>query len=154
LGPFVFSQGQVGVEQGKLDRQLSVGFYQAKHRADWTGYSAGLSAGGGYNWALSPSVSAGPVASLAYTYLHRPGLTESGPDATRLRLDSAGFSSLRSSLGAGASLDLPLKNAATLRAQLQVAWEHELLNRDLTQQAAFAGYPDQGFSTRNTIVGA
>ena len=153
-GPFLFGLGQVGIEQGKLDRQLGIDSYQAKHRADWTGYSAGLTAGGGYNWALSPTLSAGPIASLAYTYLHRPGVTESGPDATRLHLDSAGFSSLRSNLGAGASLDLPLKNAAKLKAQLQVAWEHELLNRDLIQQAAFAGYPAQAFSTRNTVVGA
>ncbi|MGB6104976.1 MAG: autotransporter outer membrane beta-barrel domain-containing protein [Pusillimonas sp.] len=153
-GPFVFGLGQAGVEQGKLERRLDIGQYQARHRADWTGYSGALAVAAGYNWALSPTASAGPVAALGYTYLHRPALSESGPDATRLDLRAASFSSLRASLGAGASLDLPLKNEAVLKARLLVAWEHELLNRQVTQQAAFAGYPHQGFSARNTVMGA
>jgi subtilase-type serine protease len=153
-GPFLFSQGRIGIEEGKLDRRVSVGQYQGKHRADWTGYSGALSLGGGYNWALSPTWSAGPVASLDYTHLHRPGITESGSDASRLKLDAAGFSSLRAGLGAGASLNLPLRDEATLTAQIQIAWERELLNRNISQQAHFSAYPGQPFSTRNTVVSA
>lgn len=153
-GPYLFGQGQIGIEEGKMDRNVSTGQYQGRHHADWTGYSGALSLGGGYNWALSPAWSAGPVASLDYTYLHRPGLTESGSEASRLTLESAGFSSLRASLGAGASLNLPLRNDAMLTAQMQVAWERELLNRSISQHAHFAAYPDQPFSTRNTVVSA
>ncbi|MGB3289733.1 MAG: autotransporter domain-containing protein [Burkholderiaceae bacterium] len=153
-GPFVFGQGQIGIEEGKLDRYVTIGQYQGKHKSDWTGYSGALSLGAGYKWALSPAWSAGPVASLDYAYLHRPALTESGSAASRLALEAAGYSSLRSSLGIGASLNLPLQNEAKLTATMQVAWEHELLNRAVTQTAYFTGYPDQAFSTRNTIASA
>lgn len=153
-GPFAFGLGQVGVEQGKMSRQLSIGQYRAGHRSDWTGYGGTLAAGGGYRWALTPSLSAGPIASLNYTYLRRPGVAESGPDATRLELRSADFSSLRASLGAEAGLNLRLKNEAVLKARLQVAWEHELLNRDLSQRANFASYAEPSFGTRNTVTGA
>ena len=153
-GPFAFGQGQLGVEDGKMNRQLHIGSYQASHRSNWTGYSGALAAGGGYRWALSPSLSMGPVASLAYTYLRRPGTSESGPEGTRLELRAASFSSLRSSLGVESSLNLPLKNEATLKAQVQVAWEHELLNRELSQRASFSSYDAFAFSTRNTVTGA
>src|SRR5690606_5325059 len=85
-GIYAYGQGRVGVEQGKFDRTVQIDTYSAKHKSDWNGFSGTLQAGVGYRFALSPTVSAGPLAALDYSYLKRPGVTESGDAASRLRL--------------------------------------------------------------------
>ncbi|PLC50483.1 autotransporter domain-containing protein [Pollutimonas subterranea] len=152
-GPYAFSQAQLGIEDGRLTRHINVDGYSAKHSADWTGWSGSLAAGGGYRWALTDSVSVGPIVSFAYTHLSRPELTESGPAATGLTLDSSHFNSLRSSMGFNAGIDLPLKNRAGLRADFQITWDRELLNNDAIQYAYFAGAPEVGFASRNQVMG-
>lgn len=152
-GIYAYGQGQIGIEAGKMDRRINVGAYSVTNKADWTGFSGAVEAGGGYRWALSDTLSAGPVASLNYTALRRPGMTESGPDGTRLKLDAAHFNSLRSSLGVGASLDVPLKNERILKAELQVTWDRELLDNNVVQSASFADYQAFGFSSTNKVTG-
>lgn len=152
-GLYAFGQGQFGIEDGKLTRRLNIGNYSTSQRSDWTALSGSVVAGGGYRWALSPTLSAGPVATLNYTRLSRPGKTESGSDASRLALSSGHFDSLRSSIGANASLNLPQPNGAVLSANLQLTWERELLNNDYVQDASFAGYPGTRFSSRNKVAG-
>lgn len=152
-GLYAFGGGQIGIEDGSIERQISVDAYTAQHRSRWTGLSTTLSAGAGYRWALGDSLSAGPIATLNYTLLTRPRIDESGNDATRLALASNHFNSLRSSLGANASVKLRLKSGAALQADVQLTWDRELLNTGLTQAASFAAYPSIGFSSRNDIAG-
>lgn len=152
-GLYAFGQGQFGIEDGKLTRRLGIESYSASQRSDWTALSGSLIAGGGYRWALSPTLSLGPLAMLNYTRLNRPGTTESGNDAGRLALSSSHFDSLRSSIGANASLNLPQSNGALLTANLQLTWDRELLNNDYVQDASFAGYPGVRFSNRNKVAG-
>jgi outer membrane autotransporter protein len=152
-GFHAFGQGQLGIEAGKMTHRIGIGNYSASNKSDWTGYSGMLAAGAGYRWAFDDTFSAGPIASLNYTTLSRPGVTESGPDASRLKLDSARFNSLRSSVGVSASLNKPLKNERLLKAELQLTWDRELLDKSVVQDASFVGYPGFGFSSRNKVTG-
>lgn len=152
-GPYLFGLGQLGIEDAHFTRRLSIDNYAAKNQADWTALNGTLAGGGGYRWALSKALSVGPLATLSYTRLNRPSLTESGSDATRLQLSSTHFDSLRSSIGLSANMNLARPGGAVLAANLQVTWDHELLDNDYVQQAAFAGYPQAPFTSRNKLVG-
>ncbi|XOL94138.1 autotransporter outer membrane beta-barrel domain-containing protein [Enterobacter hormaechei] len=77
---------------------------------------------GGYRWALNNNVNAGPVTSLNYTTLHRPGVKESGNDGSRLMLGSQTFDSLRSSIGVNGNWNVPLASGASFAAELQLTW--------------------------------
>ncbi len=152
-GPYLFGLGQLGIEDAHFTRRLAIDSYSAKNHADWTALNGTLTAGGGYRWALSQSLSVGPLATLNYTRLNRPSLTESGSDASRLQLSSSHFDSLQSSIGVSASLSLARPSGALLTASLQATWDRELLDNDYVQQAAFAGYPQASFASRNKIAG-
>lgn len=151
-GFYGFGQAQLGVEDGKLDRDVRFDGYSARHSADWTGWSGSLVAGTGYRWALSERASAGPLVSLAYTHLSRPSLTESGADSSRLSLESSHFNSLRSSIGFILGVGLPSSEERSLRADLEVTWDHELLNKKASLDAHFAGYPQASFTTKNRVA--
>ncbi|WP_312973018.1 autotransporter domain-containing protein [Atlantibacter sp.] len=152
-GVWLFGNGRVGVEDGKMDRSVSFLDYSSRNHADWTGYSGSLAAGGGYNWALSDTLSAGPLAALNYTVLSREDVTESGSEGTRIHLDSQTFHSLQSRIGVGANWDKPLAAGSAVKANLQLTWDHELLDTDLVQDASFAGYRGVGFTSKNQVVG-
>lgn len=143
---------RVGVEHASMDRKLSAGNYYAAHSADWTGHSASVEIGGGYRWRLSDAVSAGPLFALNYARVSRPGVEESGPAATRLTLESRHVDALRSSLGVAASLRHALADGSELRSHVQLAWDHEWLDRDVVQTAAFAAMPGATFESRNAVL--
>lgn len=152
-GLYLFGNGRFGIEDSWLDRSVHVETYQASHHASWTGVTGSLTAGGGYRWALNDSWSAGPVAALNYTTLHRPSVTEIGSDSSRLAIGSNTFDSLRSSIGVNSRWSLPLSSGAAIAAELQLTWDHELLDTDVSQQAAFANYRNVSFSNKNQVTG-
>lgn len=152
-GIYLFGNGRFGIEDSWLDRSIQVETYRASHNANWTGLSGSLTVGGGYRWALNDNVNVGPVTSLNYTTLHRPGVKESGNDGSRLILGSEIFDSLRSSIGVNGNWNLPLASGASIAAELQLTWDHELLNGNVVQQASFANYRSTGFTTRNQVAG-
>ncbi len=152
-GGYLFGQGRLGIEDARMTRRIRFGAYSAGNRVSWTGYSAAVVAGGGYRWKVGEGLSIGPVASLSYTWLSRPGSTESGDDASRLQLSSARFHSLRSSIGVGGEYALTRQNGAVLNVDFRLAWDRELLDKRLVQAARFAGYPATVFSSANTVLG-
>jgi uncharacterized protein YhjY with autotransporter beta-barrel domain len=152
-GTYLFGQARIGFENGSMERRIGIGDYSAKQESEWTGLNATATAGGGYRWALSETLSAGPIASLNYTRLSRPGMTESGNDASRLQLSAGHLNSLRSSIGVNAGLDLPAKPGSALKADLQLSWDRELLNNSVVQQAAFVAYQNTGFGSTNDLGG-
>lgn len=152
-GTYLFGHARIGVEDGKMERRISVEDYTSTQRADWTGLNGTVMAGGGYRWAFSETLSAGPMAALNYTRLSRPDVTESGLAASRLKLSANHLNSLRSSIGVNASLNLPSKAGSALKADLQLSWDRELLQGGLTQLASFVGYESAGFSSKNKLGG-
>ncbi|ERK08885.1 hypothetical protein L580_1429 [Serratia fonticola AU-P3(3)] len=152
-GRYLFGNGRFGIEDSRLDRRISVETYQASQHASWTGLAGSVAAGGGYRWALNDQWSAGPVAALNYTTLHRPSVTETGNDSSRLALGSSTYDSLRSSIGVNSSWDLPLSSGAAIAADLQLTWDHELLDGDVSQEASLANYRAASFSNKNQVTG-
>lgn len=152
-GGYLFGNARVGVEDGWLERSVRVGDYRASHRSDWTGTAGSAMAGGGYRFALSESLSVGPVAGLNYTLLHRRGFTENGNEGSNLNVDSATFNSLRSSIGVKSNGNFSLSSGAVLSAELQLTWERELLEIDQSQMAGFADYSSTRFQHRDQVAG-
>lgn len=152
-GIYLFGSGRFGIEDSRLDRSISVETYQAKQQASWTGLAGSVAAGGGYRWALNDHLSAGPVAALNYTTLHRPDMKETGSEGSRLALNSSTFDSLRSSIGVNSSWDLPLSSGAAIAADLQFTWDHELLDTDVSQKASFTDYRMVSFSNNSQVTG-
>ncbi len=152
-GSYFFGHGRLGIEDGNLTRNVYVGDYRAKHDADWTGWSGALTGGAGYQYALSENLSVGPVASLNYTLLHRPEITEKGGKASRLNLKAERFDSLRASIGVTTDWHKPLTSDTALSAQMQLSWDRELLDTEFKQNASFANYRNAGFNSKNKVTG-
>ncbi|MFA5702737.1 MAG: autotransporter domain-containing protein [Advenella sp.] len=151
-GMYAFGQAQLGIEDGKLHRNIKFEGYAARQSSSWTGWSGSLLAGGGYRWALGERISAGPMASLAYTRLYRPKLNESGAEDSRLVIKSSHFNSLRSSLGFTLDMGLPTSQQNEVLANLQVSWDRELLNKKASLHAHFDGSPEAAFTTQNKVT--
>ncbi|AWH89205.1 autotransporter outer membrane beta-barrel domain-containing protein [Limnobaculum parvum] len=152
-GIYLFGNGRIGIEDGSMDHSVRIGNYHTNNQSDWTGLSGSLMAGGGYNWALTSELSAGPVAALNYTVLSRPSISENGCGSACLELDSQTFNSLRSSIGVGSTLDLSKATGQGVKAGLRLIWNHEYLDTDLVQNANFSGYDNVSFSSKNRITG-
>lgn len=152
-GIWLFGNGRVGVEDGQMNRSVNFLDYSSYNHAVWTGYNGSLAAGGGYNWALNELLSVGSLAALNYTILYRNGFTESGESGSRMYMGSKTFRSLQSKIGVMANWDMPLSAESSVKANIQLTWDHELLDTDLSQNVSFAGYPDTRFVTKNQVVG-
>ncbi|QHM70985.1 autotransporter outer membrane beta-barrel domain-containing protein [Mixta intestinalis] len=152
-GLYLFGNGRLGIEKGEMTRRIGVNDYGASHHASWTGWSGALSAGGGYRFALNDRFDVGPAAALSYARIARPSLTESGNDATRLRLDSNHLDSLRSDLGVEGRWQYPLYRGGMLNTRLQLSWQHEMLSSTATQSARFVRYQQERFSSKDRTAG-
>src|SRR5690606_29864961 len=59
---------------------------------------------------------------------------------------------LRSSIGMGASMVLPLRHNSEVTAHTRLSWDHEWLNRNVVQTVRFAAWPAASFESRNAIL--
>lgn len=152
-GSYMLGSARVGYETGELKRKLNFDDYSAENKADWTGKSASVVAGGGYRFKLNDNISLGPIATLTYTSLWRDGTHEKGAAGSTLKLDSQQFDSLRSSIGLNSAMKFPLDGGKAIKAEGQITWNHELLDTDLIQDAMFANYQGVKFKSKNTVMG-
>lgn len=141
---------RLGVERGSMNRQVVFADYAARHKADWTGYGLSAQVEGGYQFALTESLSVGPFVALDYDRLLRPGVEESGAQASRLYLDSLQADALRSRLGVSARTAWALNNGQTVQARMRLSWEREWLNREISQTARFDAQPHVSLLSVNT----
>lgn len=146
-GPYLFGHGRVGIASDKMERAIHIQDYSDNHQANWTSWNGSLLLGGGYRWAVNEALSIGPIATLDYTLLARPGVNESGRD-TSISLASQRFHSLRSSLGAQANAQL----GTTLKAHMTISWDRAHLSDTLTQDASLMAYQNTGFQTKNAVT--
>ncbi|WP_394062991.1 autotransporter domain-containing protein [Alcaligenes sp. WGS1538] len=146
------AQVRAGLEQGKLSRRIDFAGYQASPSADWTGHTLAAGIQAAYNWPLGETGRIGPVLALDYLRYSRPGLSEEGEAASRLRLDSSHAEALQASLGLAARQSWELKQGRRLQADVSAAWEQALLGRRQTQHARFDASAQTGFEGRYVRV--
>ncbi|WP_394062995.1 autotransporter domain-containing protein [Alcaligenes sp. WGS1538] len=146
------AQVRAGLEQGKLNRRIDFAGYQASPSADWTGHTLAAGIQAAYNWPLGETGRIGPVLALDYLRYSRPGLSEEGEAASRLRLDSSHAEALQASLGLAARQSWELKQGRRLQADVSAAWEQALLGRRQTQHARFDASAQTGFEGRYVRV--
>ncbi len=96
-GAYLFGMARAGIENNKMKRSIRFDDYSRTSRADWLGFAGAASLGGGYERRVGPVVF-GPIASLEYTCIGHPRITEYDGAGTRLTLDAATYHSLRSGL--------------------------------------------------------
>lgn len=137
-----------GVDRMRMKRKVVFAGYDASHTADWTGFSGAARLLAVYDRDLGP-VMAGPLASLDYGLATRPSVTEDGPAATHLHLNSGTFQSLRSRLGGHVFMKpVSMGRQSFWAARASVTWNHELMDRVGVTDASFAEAAGYGFSDR------
>ncbi|GBU14187.1 hypothetical protein AwEntero_27880 [Enterobacterales bacterium] len=151
VGTYLFGHTRFGIEDSEMTRRITVGTTH-ENKSNWTGLSSTTVAGGGYLWSVNEGLSIGPEASVNYTLLSHPDITESGDNGSNQKLDSNKVNSLVSSLGAVAHLNTPLQSGSAVKGNIQLAWEHQLLDDELTQDARFVSSQSQRFSSKNTFT--
>ena len=129
----LFGSARLGVEQMRSHRNVAIlgtgGLYTGRVDGDWTGFSGSLNLG----TALTKEhgiMQSGPFAALDYSFVHRPGTTETGA-AYRAYLEGATYDSLRTQLGyrlVTKPKALDSYDSTQWQAHASVAWNHELLN--------------------------
>ncbi|WP_323012218.1 autotransporter outer membrane beta-barrel domain-containing protein [Castellaniella sp.] len=153
-GPYALGGVRLGLEHGRLTRNLGFAAYSASHDARWTGYQAGVQVAGGWQYALAASASVGPYWSLDYNRLSRPAVDESGPQATRLQLDRQHADALRTRLGVTARAAWDIADGGVVSAHARATWDREWLAQDVRQGARFAAQPSVDLDSVNDLASA
>lgn len=138
----LFGSARLGVEQMRSHRTVAIGSYKGTADADWTGYSGSLRLGAALTQKAGV-VKSGPFAALAYSFAHRPSVTEEG-GAVRTHLDSATYDSLYTQLGyqlSTAPKSLDSYDSTQWQAHFSASWNHELLSDNGTTSYTLADLP-------------
>ena len=147
-GFFVGGIMSTGLEKTDMTRNVEFNGYQRSNSSSFTAFTAQGAMRAGYEW-TDGDFRFGPLGGFDYGYYRRPSLTEENGLATRLRLDSANFHSLRTALGGQLRSLWQLSGDRTLHAGLSILWMHELLDTDSGSTASFVGYSENGFTVKN-----
>ena len=127
-----------------------VDFVSQEANGTTDGYGVGLDSGIGYRVDLDDDTTVTPRLGLDYTYDHENGYTETGAPGANLAIASGDQNLLESSIGAtfATKISLPERDGTldTLRPQLTVAWQHDVLNPSASVNEAFAGVADSSFT--------
>lgn len=142
----VFGSARLGVEQMRSHRSVYISDslvpYYGRVDSDWTGFSGSLNLGTALTKEHGVLIS-GPFAALDYSFVHRPGTTETGA-AYRAHLDGATYDSLRTQLGyriVTKPKPLDSYDSTQWQAHASVAWNHELLNDNGTTTYQLVEFP-------------
>jgi outer membrane autotransporter protein len=147
-GFFISGLANIGLEHVDMTRTVEINDYQRRNSASYTAFMASSTARAGYEWQAG-DFRFGPLAGLDYGFYRRPSVSETGGQATRLKLNATHFHSLRSALGGQVTIRTNLANHLELQAGLSAQWMHELLDTRHGSKAAFAGYNENSFSVKH-----
>lgn len=149
VGPFAYGLGRVGAEDNHMKRQFDVAGVSGTSKSDWTAWNGSLTLGGGYHFALTDSLSFGPMAALDYTATTHRTIKESGSGSLPMQIKGHYADSLQSTLG----VEALYQGSPALSATLRLGWQHELLSNNATQRAQFVGYNASAFDSESTLTG-
>lgn len=149
-GAFATMQARVGMEEGRLQRQVDVNGYRAGLRGDWRAGWLAAGVGGGWRWPLAEHASVAAVAGLDGQRLQRGATQESGAEGARLRLASSSMSTLQARTGVQWRLHQAPQQGAHWGANLGVQWLQALQPARQVQSASLGGAP--AFTTRATVA--
>lgn len=129
---------RAGIQNGKMDRTVSVNGYHAKMDSDWlsfigtaqaaVGYDL-LSAGDGYNFRT------GPFAGVNYSLIRIPDIDESGSAA--IDVDGTTYDSLPLELEWRFKLQQELKSGSTFELFADASFFYDVMNNEDHTEAAF-----------------
>ena len=155
-GAYVAAQAGFGMENADMERNVRMNGYVRQNRSDWTAPAGSVMIGAGFdgNWQLDgASLTAGPLASLEYAFVHRPDIDEHGGGASRLHIDEEHYDSFPLTLGAHARIDGTLENGATLGFDVMAAWQHELADPLFRSRASFRDAGNFRFASATDTAG-
>jgi outer membrane autotransporter protein len=129
-------RGLVGYayHDNSTERRIVIGRFDSTAEGDYAGHELSAAGEVGYLMSLG-GVALEPVAGLAVTHLSDEGYEETGAGGAGLDVDSRGTTSVRSTLGARATL----VETGAMRVGASLAWAHEWADTDRVVDAAFAG---------------
>ena len=155
-GLYLTGQGRIGVENGKMDRTISINGYNRQAKSRWTGLAGSLQAGLGWDarFDFEPGrFTMGPLAFVEYAFLHRPSLDEDKGGAANLDVDDTTYDSLLMNLGLHAGWQTILPSGNHLKCDVMAAWRHELLDSSFATSASFIGYGAPRFESDSDLPG-
>lgn len=154
-GAYLMAQLRGGMENNSMSRTIDFSGYTRQNTSDWTAWTVGATAGGGYDVNFG-TLTAGPVAWFDYSMLARPEFTEEGGGASSLTHEADTLTSLRSNLGARfavqTAVDSPKYASLVLQFDALSAWQHELMDNYGTSKAGFKGYESLASSYKNEVT--
>lgn len=155
-GAYLAAQAGLGMENADMERNVRMNGYARQNRSDWTAPAGSVMIGAGFDgtWRMDgASLTAGPLVSLEYAFVHRPDIDEHGGGASRLHIEEEHDDSLPLTLGAHARLDGTLENGASLGLDLMAAWQHELADPVFRHRASFRDYGEFSFASATDTAG-
>ena len=133
-GFYLQGSARAGLQDGDLERRLSIGSYHADMESDWQAFIGTAQAALGYDlmWnGANYSLRTGPVGSLNYALLRTPDIEESGPAA--LEVEGNSYDSMPLELGWRLQWERQTESGTTIKLAADVAWYYDLLdNQDST----------------------
>ncbi|MBQ7585812.1 MAG: autotransporter outer membrane beta-barrel domain-containing protein, partial [Desulfovibrionaceae bacterium] len=155
-GLYLLGQARIGMEQGVMDRTVSIGDYVRNNESRWTSPAGAFLLGAGKDFSFNFEqglFKTGPILWFEYAFLHRPEISETDGKATRLNLDATTYQSLQSVLGGHVSYLTSFDNGTSLTLEALAGWKHELLDGTFRTDASFRNYSGHTFTSETDIVG-
>ena len=129
---------RAGLQDGDLERRLSIGSYHADMKSDWQAFIGTAQAALGYDlmWnGANYSLRTGPVGSLNYALLRTPDIEESGPAA--LEVEGNSYDSMPLELGWRLQWERQTESGTSFKLTADAAWCYDLLDHQDSTDASF-----------------
>ena len=137
-GFYLQGSARAGLQDGDLERRLSIGSYHADMESDWQAFIGTAQTALGYDlmWnGANYSLRTGPVGSLNYALLRTPDIEESGPAA--LEVEGNSYDSMPLELGWRLQWARTTESGTTLKLAADAAWFYDVLDNQESTAASF-----------------
>lgn len=136
-GPAYF-QGLAGLGRNLYDQRRDIDYLDAAASASYDGWQFQGKMGGGYDVRLG-AATVTPLATLQVVRVETDGYSETGAGVANLSVDSNGFNSIQSELGAQLSGGLADTGWGALKGDARLAWVHDYAHAPIAISASMGG---------------